>query len=503
MTEPDVGRPGASECDGPGDDVGPGVGAFVTDRVRLNAIVSLLRKRRLLKKQPNVTPYRCPDTGAVLHAAHVRATEARVDAALVAEAAALGAAWRPGLRIHSAECVVGAPAPAVAPAAAADGMAAQNADWSAATATAAVLVPPRFRFAELFAGIGGFRVGFESVGGACVFASELNACARRVYAANCEGGAHPPPLLVGDITEVEGGAVPDHDVLTAGFPCQSFSKVGTLTGLGDHRGVLFFEVVRVLRAKRPAAFLLENVENLTTMNEGRDFAVILEALRGVGYACATRVVDSGVLLPQVRRRVFFVGFRADTGVAERFAWPDVFGGGRFGSDASAAVAAAAAPVVPPLRSVLDLDPGAAALAPLLLTATQARALAASSSFSRHPEWRVANLDSKAQTIMSNYRHGYTLYSEFVPVSPDPARAHDPTNLRFYSPREAARLQGFAESFVLVPPGSPPNTAYRLFGNAVCPPVVARIAAAMVAAMEGARAHDATAPAAVSSPGVVV
>lgn len=130
----------------------------------------------------------------------------------------------------------------------------------------------RFRFAELFAGIGGFRVGLDALGGHCVFASEIDHEARCTYAANFGEN------IAGDITEVDASAVPQFDVLTGGFPCQSHSVAGFQRGFDDFRGCLFFEVTRMLRAHAPPVFLLENVPNLVDMNGGAALELILKEL---------------------------------------------------------------------------------------------------------------------------------------------------------------------------------------------------------------------------------
>mmetsp|Transcript_25093 Transcript_25093/g.65113 ORF Transcript_25093/g.65113 Transcript_25093/m.65113 type:complete len:398 (+) Transcript_25093:333-1526(+) len=137
--------------------------------------------------------------------------------------------------------------------------------------------PPRFKFVELFAGIGGFRVGLDALGGRSVFTSEIDPEAQVVYCNNFEAG-----LLVGDITQVEACEVPPHDLLTAGFCCQSFSKAGEQLGLDDPRGQLFYEIVRILRAAQPASFLLENVANLLLHDSGASVAEILAELQDAG-----------------------------------------------------------------------------------------------------------------------------------------------------------------------------------------------------------------------------
>ena len=145
---------------------------------------------------------------------------------------------------------------------------------------------PAFRFVDLFAGIGGLRQGFERVGGSCVFTSEWNALAQQTYVANYHDDTDH--LLAGDITQIDANAVPAHDVLLAGFPCQPFSiagvskknSLGRAHGFRDAaQGTLFFDVARLIEYHRPAAFLLENVKNLASHDKGRTFSVILRTLR--------------------------------------------------------------------------------------------------------------------------------------------------------------------------------------------------------------------------------
>jgi len=175
-----------------------------------------------------------------------------------------------------------------------------------------------FRFIDLFAGIGGMRIAFESAGGECVFSSEWDKHAQRTYEWNFGETPH------GDITQIEAEVIPDFDVLLAGFPCQPFSSIGRREGFGHPtQGTLFHDIVRILGAKEPKAFLLENVEGLETHDNGNTIHVIDEALRGLGYVIDRRVLDAADYgVPQHRRRTYIVGFRADT-VADGFpmTWP--------------------------------------------------------------------------------------------------------------------------------------------------------------------------------------
>lgn len=160
-----------------------------------------------------------------------------------------------------------------------------------------------FTFIDLFAGIGGIRLAFEAVGGKCVFASEWDKTAQKTYKLNF---GHAPE---GDITKIPSERIPDHDILTAGFPCQPFSIIGQNLGFSDTRGTLFFEIERILRDKHPPAFLLENVKNLKSHDKGRTFAVIISKLEELGYYIHHTVLDARDFgLPQKRERTFIVGF---------------------------------------------------------------------------------------------------------------------------------------------------------------------------------------------------
>jgi len=175
--------------------------------------------------------------------------------------------------------------------------------------------PAVFSFVDLFAGIGGMRRAFEAAGGKCVLTAEWNLPALETYLAN-HGGDHP---VVGDVRLLEASLVPDHDVLVAGFPCQPFSLAGVSKknslgrphGFADEtQGTLFFDVARIIDAKRPRAFLLENVRNLLSHDRGRTFEVIRRTLQDeLGYSLSWRVMDGSLWVPQRRPRIFIVGIR--------------------------------------------------------------------------------------------------------------------------------------------------------------------------------------------------
>jgi len=165
----------------------------------------------------------------------------------------------------------------------------------------------KFKFIDLFAGIGGIRLGFESVGGKCVFSSEWDQDAAKTYEANF--GEKP----FGDITKIAPQDIPDFDILLGGFPCQPFSIIGAKEGFKhETQGTLFFNIEEILKTKKPKAFMLENVRNLTAHDHGRTFRIITEHLSNAGYHVHYKVLnalDYGV--PQKRERIIIVGFRKD------------------------------------------------------------------------------------------------------------------------------------------------------------------------------------------------
>ena len=180
---------------------------------------------------------------------------------------------------------------------------------------------PQFTFIDLFAGIGGFRMAFQNLGGQCVFSSEWDEQAKKTYYANY--GEVP----FGDITkESTKNKIPKNfDILCAGFPCQAFSLAGKKLGFAETRGTLFFDVAEILRRYQPKAFFLENVKGLTIHDKGKTFKTILNTLNEVGYVVPDpRIVNAMYFgVPQHRERIFIVGFRKDLGITkEEFTYPE-------------------------------------------------------------------------------------------------------------------------------------------------------------------------------------
>lgn len=331
--------------------------------------------------------------------------------------------------------------------------------------------PTRFNFIDLFAGIGGLRKAFDSIGGHCVFTSEYDKFAQQTYAANYRDN-YP---IFGDITELgDPSEVPDHDVLVAGFPCQPFSIAGVSkkNSLGrshgfacEAQGTLFFDVARILDKKRPAAFMLENVKNLTGHDKGRTFDVIMRTLREeLGYKVWYRVIDAQHFVPQHRERIVIVGFRDDV----PFNWDGLN--------------------LPPkgsvrMRSILHPQDGSEPT---------------ESPYTLGPSGLVNGkytLTDKLWQYLKDYAEGHKAKGNgfgFGLVGPDDvartlsARYYKDgseilvsqgtrSNPRRLTPRECARLMGYPEDFRI--PVSD-TQAYKQFGNSVAVPVFQEVARLM-------------------------
>lgn len=315
-------------------------------------------------------------------------------------------------------------------------------------------------FIDLFAGIGGMRLAYEKAGGRCVYSNEWNKFSAQTYEANY--GEVPD----GDITQVNAREIPDHDILVAGFPCQPFSiagvskkqSLGRETGFKDKtQGTLFFDVCRVIEAKRPKAFMLENVKNLKSHDKGRTFKVIMEALDELDYEVFHAVLDGQAYVPQHRERIILVGFDRK----------------RFGADIDFEFALRPPKRKPVLGDILEEEvDDKYTLTDRLWSYLQgyaAKHKAAGNGFG----FGMAKLDGVTRTLSARY---YKDGSEIL-------IAQEGANPRRLTPRECARLQGFPESFVI--PVSD-TQAYRQFGNSVVVPLmtdVARLVVKMVREIE--------------------
>lgn len=173
-------------------------------------------------------------------------------------------------------------------------------------------------FIDLFAGLGGFRIALESLGAKCVYANDWDRPVQKVYAENF--GDTPE----GDITQVDENTIPDHDILCAGFPCQAFSISGKQRGFEDSRGTLFFDIARIVKAKKPKVVFMENVKNFATHDEGHTMAVVKATMEELGYQFHQKVLNAvGYGVPQNRERIYMICFRNDLEI-DSFKYPKPF-----------------------------------------------------------------------------------------------------------------------------------------------------------------------------------
>ena len=329
-----------------------------------------------------------------------------------------------------------------------------------------------FRFIDLFAGIGGMRLGFESIGGHCVFTSEWDPFSRETYAANhaCD---HP---IAGDIRQVATEDIPAHDVLLAGFPCQPFSIAGVSKKNALNRphgfrcevqGALFFDIARIIRHHRPQAFLLENVRNLLSHDRGRTFAVIRETLEeDLGYQVDCRVIDARSYVPQHRERIFIAGFRDEVPFSFRdLAIPDSRNG-------------------PRLRTILHPGDGTEPAEPPYTVGEKAT-VSPKYILSDHLWTYLQGYAQKHRSRGNGFGFGLvgrgdvsrTLSARYYKDGSEILiRRSGAGRPRRLTPRECARLMGFDRAGCLhfeIPVSD--TQAYRQFGNAVVVPVVKAVA----------------------------
>jgi DNA (cytosine-5)-methyltransferase 1 len=301
-----------------------------------------------------------------------------------------------------------------------------------------------FEFIDLFAGVGGIRIPFDELGGKCVFSSEWDKHAQKTYEANF---GHVPN---GDITQVEALDIPKHNILLGGFPCQPFSQAGHKKGFEDTRGTLFFDVSRIIDFHKPEMFLLENVKGFVGHDKGRTFQVVQSVLKELGYIVFHRVLNARDFgLPQNRERIYIVGInRAKMGSIE-FKFPEP-------------------PRIPTeLGNILESD--------------------VDNKYTLSDNLWRGHKRRKEEHLRKGNGFGYSLFNHKSPyTSTISARYYKDgseilidqgdRNPRKITPREAARLQGFPENFVI--PVSDMQ-AYKQFGNSVAVPVIREIANIMV------------------------
>lgn len=299
-----------------------------------------------------------------------------------------------------------------------------------------------FTFIDLFAGIGGTRLGFEAVGGKCVFTSEWDPQAQKTYSANFGEMPH------GDITKISVSDIPDFDVLLAGFPCQPFSSIGQRKGF-EHKtqGTLFYDVARIIENKRPKAFLLENVQGLLTHDSGRTLSTILEVLAELDYDVQYQLINAADFgVPQMRKRLYIVGFdrHLKNINPSEFIFPkgkpdkhvnigDYIESDVTGYDISERLQK---------NYLFKLDDG-------------------------RPKIITKESKGPAKTLVASYHKIQRLTGTFV--------KDGKTGLRLYTTNECKALMGFPKDFI-VPVSR--TQMYRQFGNSVVVPVITAIAKLM-------------------------
>lgn len=306
-----------------------------------------------------------------------------------------------------------------------------------------------YKFIDLFAGVGGFRLALEVNGCQCVFSSEIDKFAQQAYAANF--GDTP----AGDITQVSVDDIPDFDILVGGFPCQPFSLAGIgtkryldrPTGFEDKTsGTLFFDICRILQAKQPKAFLLENVKNLASHDKGNTFKIILDSLSELGYKVFYQVIDGQLYVPQHRERMVIVGFRKDIINDESFS---------FALD-------------PPEGRLLNIHD-------LLEPTVDAKYTLSDKMW----DW-IQSHTAKHQALGHGFSYGLvtpdiavtnTLTARYYKDGKEILIAQPDSNPRRLTPRECARLQGFPDTFKIVCSNT---QSYKQFGNAVVVPLMTDI-----------------------------
>lgn len=307
----------------------------------------------------------------------------------------------------------------------------------------------KFTFIDLFAGIGGMRIAYDTAGGKCVYSNEWDKYCQQTYFANF--GDQPD----GDITKVDAETIPDHDILVAGFPCQPFSiagvskknSLGKATGFEDKtQGTLFFDVCRILKAKRPKAFMLENVKNLKSHDKGHTFKVIMEALEELDYEVFYQVLDGQNYVPQHRERIIIVGFDRK----------------RYGKDIQFSFDLTPVDPKPQMKNILEKKVSDAYTLSdklwLYLQNYAAKHKAAGNGFG----YGMAPRDGISRTLSARYyKDGSEILIEQKGKNP-----------RRLTPRECARLQGYPDSFKIVVSDT---QAYKQFGNSVVVPLITNVA----------------------------
>lgn len=298
-----------------------------------------------------------------------------------------------------------------------------------------------YRTIDLFAGIGGIRLGFEAHGCKNVFSSEWDRYAQAMYEANFD------EMPFGDINDIDPHDIPDHDILLAGFPCQPFSIAGKGLGFADTRGTLFFNIESILEAKKPRAFLLENVKQLVTHDKGNTFKVIISKLTDLGYTVYYKVLNSLHFgLPQKRERIYIVGFREPI----EFSFPKPWG------------------YYKPLSEILEKD-SEVDESYFLSEEIARKRLEAVKGTPPYPSIWHENISGNVSALPYSCALRAGGSYNYLVVN----------GIRRLTSREMLRLQGFPDSFVI---NIPYSKLRFVAGNSVSVPVIESIAGEMIKAL---------------------
>ncbi len=299
---------------------------------------------------------------------------------------------------------------------------------------------PKFTFIDLFAGIGGFRIALQNMGGECLFSSEFDAEAQRTYFNNY--GEMP----FGDITKIDEKRIPDHNILCAGFPCQPFSISGKRLGFEDTRGTLFFDIARIAKEKQPAVLFLENVKNLLSHNRGETIKQMMSILDDIGYDTQIKLLNAARYgVPQRRERVYIIGLRKDI-VHDKFVYP--------------------APLDLPIyiENIVDDNKKAVEEATIHREDIEFWPNDGQEKNALRPiRVGTVNKGGQGERIYSKKGVGVTLSAYGGGAGAKTGLYKIDGKVRRLTPRECARLQGFPEEFI-IPINR--NTAYKQFGNSV-------------------------------------
>lgn len=307
---------------------------------------------------------------------------------------------------------------------------------------------------DLFAGIGGIKIGFEKAGFECVFSNDFDKDCKITYDLNSSGGQKS--LVLGDISKISSNIIPDFDILTGGFPCQPFSIAGYRKGFSDDgRGNLFFEIVRILNDKKPKAFLLENVKNLKTHDNGRTMKIIYDELQKLGYHVVDKVLNTMEYgnIPQNRERIYIVGF-LDQKAFSNFSFPIKI------------------PLTRAINDCLerDVDEKYYYNGKSLFAKLKKEVVKQNTVYQWRRQYVRENKNNVCPTLTANMGMG----GHNVPI------IVDNKGIRKLTPRECANFQGFPDNFKL--PSIADSSLYKQFGNSVSVPVVERVAASIKEAL---------------------